>query len=66
MDGILVQLPLPKGMDAKAILQRIDPAKDVDGFHPMNQGLLFQGQKGLRPCTPNAVHEHAEGLRDRP
>ena len=55
VDGILVQLPLPKGMDAKAILQRIDPAKDVDGLHPMNQGLLFQGQKGLRPCTPNAV-----------
>jgi methylenetetrahydrofolate dehydrogenase (NADP+) / methenyltetrahydrofolate cyclohydrolase len=55
VDGILLQLPLPKGMDAKAILQRVDPAKDVDGFHPLNQGLLFQGQKGLRPCTPNAV-----------
>jgi methylenetetrahydrofolate dehydrogenase (NADP+)/methenyltetrahydrofolate cyclohydrolase len=55
VDGILVQLPLPKGLDTKAILQQIDPAKDVDGFHPLNQGLLFQGQKGLRPCTPNAV-----------
>lgn len=55
VDGILVQLPLPKPLDAKAILQRIDPAKDVDGLHPLNQGLLFQGQKGLRPCTPSAV-----------
>ncbi len=55
VDGILLQLPLPKPLDSKAILQRIDPEKDVDGFHPMNQGLLFQGQKGLRPCTPNAV-----------
>ena len=55
VDGILVQLPLPKPLDTKAILQRIDPTKDVDGFHPLNQGLLFLGQKGLRPCTPNAV-----------
>lgn len=55
VDGMLVQLPLPKSLDTKAILQLMDPAKDVDGFHPMNQGLLFQGQTGLRPCTPNAV-----------
>jgi methylenetetrahydrofolate dehydrogenase (NADP+)/methenyltetrahydrofolate cyclohydrolase len=55
VDGILLQLPLPGHFDMKAMLQRIDPAKDVDGFHPMNQGLLFQGRKGLRPCTPNAV-----------
>jgi methylenetetrahydrofolate dehydrogenase (NADP+) / methenyltetrahydrofolate cyclohydrolase len=55
VDGILLQLPLPKSLDTKGMLQRIDPAKDVDGFHPMNQGLLFQGQKGLRPCTPSAV-----------
>jgi len=55
VDGMLVQLPLPKSLDTKAILQLVDPAKDVDGFHPMNQGLLFQGQKGLRPCTPSAV-----------
>ena len=55
VDGILVQLPLPKPLDTKAILQRIDPTKDVDGFHPLNQGLLFLGQKGLRPCTHNAV-----------
>jgi methylenetetrahydrofolate dehydrogenase (NADP+)/methenyltetrahydrofolate cyclohydrolase len=55
VDGILVQLPLPQGLDAKAALHRISPGKDVDGFHPMNQGLLFQGLPGLRPCTPSAV-----------
>ena len=55
VDGILLQLPLPKHLDTKAILERIDPLKDVDGFHPMNQGLLFQGRPGLRPCTPSAV-----------
>lgn len=55
VDGILVQLPLPKGLDAKQALHRISPGKDVDGFHPMNQGLLFQGLPGLRPCTPSAV-----------
>jgi methylenetetrahydrofolate dehydrogenase (NADP+) / methenyltetrahydrofolate cyclohydrolase len=55
VDGILVQLPLPKGLDAKAALHRIDPKKDVDGFHPMNQGFLLEGLPGLRPCTPSAV-----------
>jgi len=55
VDGILVQLPLPKGLDSKQALHRIDPAKDVDGFHPMNQGLLLEGLPGLRPCTPSAV-----------
>ncbi|HEU4951056.1 MAG TPA: bifunctional methylenetetrahydrofolate dehydrogenase/methenyltetrahydrofolate cyclohydrolase FolD [Holophagaceae bacterium] len=55
VDGILVQLPLPKHLDAKAVLHRVSPAKDVDGFHPMNQGLLLQGVPGLRPCTPSAV-----------
>jgi methylenetetrahydrofolate dehydrogenase (NADP+)/methenyltetrahydrofolate cyclohydrolase len=54
-DGILVQLPLPKHINAKSVLLRIDPAKDVDGLHPYNQGLLLQGVKGLRPCTPSAV-----------
>lgn len=53
--GILIQLPLPKHLDTKAILDRVDPAKDVDGFHPLNQGRLFQGVKGLRSCTPAAV-----------
>lgn len=50
--GILVQLPLPKGLDEKAVITAIDPAKDVDGLHPMNIGLLAQGQKALVPCTP--------------
>jgi len=54
VDGILVQLPLPAGLDAKRALHGIDPAKDVDGFHPMNQGLLLEGLPGLRPCTPSA------------
>lgn len=54
VDGILVQLPLPQGLDAKRALHRISPAKDVDGFHPMNQGLLLEGLPGLRPCTPSA------------
>lgn len=55
VDGILVQLPLPAHLDARAALRRLDPAKDVDGFHPVNQGLLLQGLEGLRPCTPAAV-----------
>jgi methylenetetrahydrofolate dehydrogenase (NADP+)/methenyltetrahydrofolate cyclohydrolase len=55
VDGILVQLPLPRGLDSKRALHRIAPAKDVDGFHPMNQGLLLGGLPGLRPCTPSAV-----------
>ncbi len=54
VDGILVQLPLPKGLDSKRALHLISPAKDVDGFHPMNQGLLLEGLPGLRPCTPTA------------
>ena len=54
VDGILVQLPLPKHLEAKAALHRISPAKDVDGFHPLNQGRLFEGLPGLRPCTPSA------------
>ncbi len=54
VDGILVQLPLPAGLDSKRALHGIDPAKDVDGFHPVNQGLLLEGLPGLRPCTPSA------------
>jgi methylenetetrahydrofolate dehydrogenase (NADP+)/methenyltetrahydrofolate cyclohydrolase len=50
--GILVQLPLPSGIDAAAVIRAIDPAKDVDGFHPVNAGLLAQGLPGLVPCTP--------------
>lgn len=50
--GILVQLPLPAGIDAQHVLQRITPAKDVDGFHPVNAGKLATGQDGFVPCTP--------------
>lgn len=55
VDGILVQLPLPAGLDSEAIVERIDPAKDVDGLHPFNLGLLVLGRRGLRPCTPSGV-----------
>lgn len=50
--GILVQLPLPDGIDVDAVIDHIDPGKDVDGFHPINMGLLMSGREGLRPCTP--------------
>ena len=55
VDGILVQLPLPKGIDANVVMDAVDPAKDVDGFHPVNTGLLAQKRPGLRPCTPFGV-----------
>ena len=55
VDGILLQLPLPKGLDSTEIMDSIDPAKDVDGFHPANTGLLAQKRPGLRPCTPWGV-----------
>lgn len=53
--GILVQLPLPKHIQEEKILNAIDPAKDVDGFHPLNSGLLFQGKPVLSPCTPSGI-----------
>ena len=53
--GILVQLPLPQGIDAGAVLRVIDPEKDVDGLHPLNQARLVAGEDGLRPCTPLGV-----------
>jgi methylenetetrahydrofolate dehydrogenase (NADP+) / methenyltetrahydrofolate cyclohydrolase len=57
IDGILVQLPLPPQVDAKRMLLAVDPAKDVDGFHPMNVGLLSTQRAGLVPCTPAGVME---------
>ena len=67
VDGILVQLPLPAGMTSTRMLDDIDPAKDVDGFHPLNTGLLAQKRPRLRPCTPYGVirlaHEYAIELR---
>jgi methylenetetrahydrofolate dehydrogenase (NADP+)/methenyltetrahydrofolate cyclohydrolase len=52
VDGILVQLPLPRQIDPRAVIAAIDPAKDVDGFHPVNVGRLWAGEPGLVPCTP--------------
>ena len=57
VDGILVQMPLPSHIDENAILESIDPRKDVDGFHPVNVGRLSQGRKSLVPCTPAGVIE---------
>ena len=53
--GILVQLPLPAHLDAEAIIDAIDPQKDVDGLHPISQARLVQGRDGLRPCTPLGI-----------
>jgi methylenetetrahydrofolate dehydrogenase (NADP+)/methenyltetrahydrofolate cyclohydrolase len=55
IDGVLVQLPLPDGIDPRAVIEAIDPAKDVDGFHPMNVGRLANGRPTLVPCTPLGV-----------
>ena len=57
IDGILVQLPLPRQVDSKAVLMVVNPAKDVDGFHPMNVGFLSTQRPGLVPCTPAGIIE---------
>ena len=57
VDGILIQLPLPKQVDTKAILEAVDPAKDVDGFHPVSLGALVSGRPGLVACTPAGCME---------
>ncbi|HOG52737.1 MAG TPA: bifunctional methylenetetrahydrofolate dehydrogenase/methenyltetrahydrofolate cyclohydrolase FolD [Bacillota bacterium] len=57
IDGMLVQLPLPKHIDSDAVIGTIDPAKDVDGFHPINVGNLFIGRPCLRSCTPAGIME---------
>ncbi len=57
VDGILVQLPLPDGIDEREVIEAIDPAKDVDGFHPVNVGRLSQGYDSLEPCTPAGIIE---------
>ena len=57
VSGILVQLPLPKHMDEDKVIRSIDPAKDVDGFHPQNVGALVIGQKGFVSCTPAGIIE---------
>lgn len=69
VDGILVQLPLPRHIDAGRVIEAIDPAKDVDGFHPINAGRLATGQHALVPCTPlgcillaKSVHPDLAGM----
>jgi methylenetetrahydrofolate dehydrogenase (NADP+)/methenyltetrahydrofolate cyclohydrolase len=57
VDGILVQLPLPRQIDDRVVVERVDPLKDVDGFHPANFGLLAQGTPRFVPCTPLGVRE---------
>jgi methylenetetrahydrofolate dehydrogenase (NADP+)/methenyltetrahydrofolate cyclohydrolase len=57
IDGVLVQIPLPPGIDARTVLLAIDPAKDVDGLHPFNVGNLVANRPGPRPCTPAGIME---------
>ena len=65
VDGILIQLPLPRGTDEARVIEAIDPAKDVDGFHPVNVGRLTLGREGFAPCTPAGIVEllTREGIR---
>jgi methylenetetrahydrofolate dehydrogenase (NADP+)/methenyltetrahydrofolate cyclohydrolase len=65
VDGILVQLPLPKHIDARKVIDAIAPAKDVDGFHPITVGLLHQGRSTLAPCTPSGVIRLIESTGER-
>lgn len=60
VDGLLVQLPLPKGLEEQRVIEAIDPMKDVDGFHPVNVGRLSLGQQVLAPCTPAGIIELLE------
>ncbi|HEX8845532.1 MAG TPA: bifunctional 5,10-methylenetetrahydrofolate dehydrogenase/5,10-methenyltetrahydrofolate cyclohydrolase [Pyrinomonadaceae bacterium] len=60
VDGLLVQLPLPANVDERLVIEAIDPAKDVDGFHPVNIGRLSLGQQTLAPCTPVGIIELLE------
>jgi methylenetetrahydrofolate dehydrogenase (NADP+)/methenyltetrahydrofolate cyclohydrolase len=57
VDGILVQLPLPKHVDTRRLLEAVSPEKDVDGFHPINAGRLQSGRPALEPCTPAGIME---------
>lgn len=59
--GYIVQLPLPRGLDANAVLERMDPAKDADGLHPVNLGRLVLGVEGPLPCTPRGIVELLRG-----
>ena len=57
VDGILIQLPLPKHVDTRRLLEAVSPQKDVDGFHPINAGRLLSGMPALQPCTPGGILE---------
>ncbi|HEY8462376.1 MAG TPA: bifunctional methylenetetrahydrofolate dehydrogenase/methenyltetrahydrofolate cyclohydrolase FolD [Blastocatellia bacterium] len=63
IDGILVQLPLPKQIETRRILEAVDPAKDVDGFHAVNVGRLVRGEESLVPCTPAGIMEMLDYYR---
>src|SRR5262245_32610032 len=63
IDGILVQLPLPKQIETRRILEGVDPAKDVDGFHAVNVGRLVRGEESLVPCTPAGIMELLDHYR---
>jgi len=63
IDGILVQLPLPRHIDTPRVLEAVDPAKDVDGVHPVNVGRLVRNQEALEPCTPAGIIELLERTR---
>jgi methylenetetrahydrofolate dehydrogenase (NADP+) / methenyltetrahydrofolate cyclohydrolase len=64
VDGILVQLPLPRHVDSTRVIEAIDPAKDVDGFHPINVGRLATGAQALAPCTPTGSLMLAKSVRE--
>ncbi|HEY9763489.1 MAG TPA: bifunctional methylenetetrahydrofolate dehydrogenase/methenyltetrahydrofolate cyclohydrolase FolD [Trichocoleus sp.] len=66
VDGILVQLPLPDGLDSVALLNEIDPDKDADGLHPVNMGRLVRSEPGLRSCTPAGVMRMLEAYNINP
>ena len=66
VDGILVQFPLPKHLDANKVLEAIAPSKDVDGLHALNAGLLAQGRPALTPCTPSGVMRMLEEIHFSP
>lgn len=66
IDGILVQLPLPEGLDANLVIETIAPNKDVDGFHPSNVGKLALRQPGLRPCTPKGIMTLIDSTKVKP
>ena len=66
MHGILVQLPLPPHIHAERILEAVSPHKDVDGFHPVSQGMLALGADGFRPCTPMGIMKLLESVNCDP